>query len=407
MFTLGKTTKRLALASGLLAAAVGVAVGSGAIVGSNSRAASRHPVTKTARTIPRQAPGTWRRLPAAPIEVDAGLTSVWTGTEMIVSGMRADSPNGSFVKSTDVAAAFNPATQAWRRLAAPPKTQSFCRRSSVWTGKEMLVWGCDQFAFDPASNTWRRLPSAPTRQGIVAWTGRELIGWGGGCCGDVSDEGSAYNPQTNTWRKLAPAPVPGQQSPTGAWTGRELVIFNGHDPDGKPVGGAAYNPTTDTWRRISPMPASTLGGLAVWDGQEILIVGGIDQQGAPATVGFGYDLRTNHYRRLVPMDSGWTQAVAVWTGKQIVVWGGHTDHGDPAHGLAYDPRANRWSPFLQAAPVGSRVDPTALWTGHEVIVWGGVLGTPVGTSSPPKHPFDGASFIPARTPPMPPQCCGG
>ena len=55
------------------------------------------------------------------------------------------------------------------------------------------------------------------------WTGRELIGWGGGCCGDVSDDGSAYNPETNTWRKLAEAPVAGQQSPAGAWTGHELV----------------------------------------------------------------------------------------------------------------------------------------------------------------------------------------
>jgi hypothetical protein len=62
------------------------------------------------------------------------------------------------------------------------------------------------------------VPDSPARNGIVVWTGRELIGWGGGCCGDVSDDGSA-NPATNAWRKLAPAPVSGQQSPIGAWTG--------------------------------------------------------------------------------------------------------------------------------------------------------------------------------------------
>ena len=405
MLTLGKTTKRLIFACGLLAAAAGVAVGSGAFDGSKASAAPRRPVTKPARKIPRQAPGVWRRLPDAPIEVDAGLTSVWTGTEMIVSGVRADSPGLSFAKSTDVAAAFNPATQTWRSLATPPRTQSFCRRSSVWTGKEMLVWSCDQFGFNPVTNTWRRLPSAPTQQGIVAWTGRELIGWGGGCCGDVSDSGSAYNPQTNTWRRLAPAPIPGQQSPTGAWTGRELVIFNGRDPDGKPVGGAAYNPTTDTWRRIPSMPGSAQFGIAVWDGSEILIVGGHDQQGVPATVGLGYDPRTNRYRMLPPMDSGRTQAVAVWTGKQLVFWGGQTNRS--RQGLAYDPSANRWSPLLQEAPLRPRVDPSAVWTGRELIVWGGVIGTPVGTSTPPQYPGDGAAYIPARTPPMPPQCCGG
>src|SRR2546423_11410711 len=147
MFRLGTTTKRFALMCGLLAATAGVAVGSGALAGLSSKV-----VVKEFRNVPRQAPGTWRPLPAAPIEVDAGLTSVWTGTEMIISGVRADSPGGSFAKSTHVAAAFNPATQTWRRLAAPPKSQSFCRRSAVWTGKEMLVWGCDQFAFNPATN---------------------------------------------------------------------------------------------------------------------------------------------------------------------------------------------------------------------------------------------------------------
>ena len=114
----------------------------------------------------------------------------------------------------------------------------------------MLVWGCGLTAYNPSTNQWRRLPDSPTRNGIVVWTGRELIGWGGGCCGDVSDDGSAYNPVTNTWRKIAAAPVSGQQSPVGAWTGRELVIFNGHGPEGARVGGAAYNPRTDSWRRI-------------------------------------------------------------------------------------------------------------------------------------------------------------
>ena len=128
-------------------------------------------------------------------------------------------------------------------------------------------------AYDPTSNQWRRLPDAPTRHGIAVWTGRELVGWGGGCCGDVSDDGSAYNPATNTWRKIASAPVNGQQSPLGAWTGRELVIFNGHGPEGARVGGAAYNPRTDTWRRIPSQPGSRSGSIAVYDGNEIHVLG--------------------------------------------------------------------------------------------------------------------------------------
>jgi hypothetical protein len=396
MLTLGKTTKRLIFACGLLAATIGVAFGSGVLDGSKASAAPRRPAAKPIRAILRQAPGTWRRLPAAPVEVDVGLTSVWTGTEMIVSGVRADSPNGSFVKSTHVAAAFNPASQTWRELPSGPKTPGYCRRGAVWTGKEMLVWACDQFALNPATNTWRSLPAAPTQQGIVAWTGSELIGWGGGCCGDVSADGSAYDPNANTWRKLAPAPVPGQQSPTGAWTGRELVIFNGRDPDGKPVGGAAYNPTTDTWRRIPPMPGPNLGGTAVWDGHEILIVG--------RAVGLAFDPRTTHYRRLPPMDTARRQPIAVWTGKQLLVWGGQIDGGAVADGVVYEPRANRWEPILDGEPLEPRFFATGVWTGRKLIIWGGITGT-VGTSS--KYLSDGAALIPIFPAPMPPQCCGG
>jgi hypothetical protein len=41
---------------------------------------------------------------------------------------------------------------------------------------------------------------------------------------------------------------------------------------------AAYNPVTNTWRRIAPLPAVRTGANAVWDGREVLIVGGT---GAP------------------------------------------------------------------------------------------------------------------------------
>ena len=53
--------------------------------------------------------------------------------------------------------------------------------------------------------------------------------------------------------------------------------------------------------------------------------------------------------------------------------------------LAFDPKANRWSP-LAPAPIYGRADPTAVWTGQAMIVWGG------GYSYPPFA--DGAVFRP-------------
>ncbi len=353
------------------------------------------------------AAGTWRLLPAAPIVVDSGLTGVWTGGEMIVFGRRVTSrsEDGAVFKSIDVAAAYRPNTNSWRRLSPPRGPAGYAPGdySAVWTGKEMLTWGSLDAAFDPSADRWRRLPRAPSGgRRLVVWTGREMIGWGGGCCGDAVADGVAYNPTANTWRKLARSPLAGSQQPTGAWTGRELVVFVGSlDPDGKPwparlARAAAYNPATDTWRRIPPLPAPRYGANAVWDGREVLVVGGTGPSRAgPAptvAVGFAYNPATNRWRRLPRMESGRIGAATVWTGTRLLVWGGQTGRGGataysiPAHGLAYDPRTNRWSP-LPPAPIYGRSDPTAVWTGRAMIVWGG------GQSNPPFT--DGAAFAAA------------
>ena len=194
--------------------------------------------------------GSWQRLPAAPVAIQAGQASVWTGSEMLAYGVSGVARDGNFLKAVNVADAYDPATHSWRRLADPPGPREFLgNHKAVWTGKEMLIWPSK--AFDPKTNVWRSLPKAPTDAGgLVVWTGRELIGWGGGCCGDAFSDGAAYRPATNTWRKLARSPLAGSQHPVGAWTGHELVIFvGGLNPDGKPwprrlARAAAYNPAT-------------------------------------------------------------------------------------------------------------------------------------------------------------------
>ena len=349
--------------------------------------------------------GTWRPLPAAPIAPDAGLTSVWTGKEMIVFGRRESrSEDGAVLGRVNLAEDYDPGANSWRSLPSPGATGSFMDDSAVWTGKEMVVWGQGtREAFNPMTNRWRQLPPVPLAAhdaaGLVVWTGHEMIGWGGGCCGDAFSDGAAYNPSTNRWRKLAPSPLAGSAAPIGAWTGRELVILVGNlDPDGKPwpsslARAAAYNPATDKWRRIAALPAPRAGANAVWDGREMLVAGGW-QSGPPqatAAVGFAYDPKRNRWRRLPRMEKGRVGAAAVWTGTRLLVWGGQTQAlgaaapNLPGHGLAYDPKTNRWSPLLPA-PILGRTNPTAVWTGRELIVWGG------GDSYPPFA--DGAAFRP-------------
>jgi hypothetical protein len=349
--------------------------------------------------------GEWRPLSRAPIVVDDARTSVWTGTEMIVVGRHSTrAKDGAVLARVDVAAAYNPASNVWRRLPWPPGSNSFMNYSSVWTGSEVIVWGQGiRAAFNPVTNHWRRLPNSKLLSvhdgfGLIAWTGRELIGWGGGCCGDAFSDGVTYSPAANAWGKIAPSPLAGSQHPIGAWTGRELIVFVGDlDPDGKPwprrlARAAAYNSTTNTWRRVAPLPAPRAGASAVWDGREVLVVGG-------SSVGFAYDPATNRWRRLPPMESPRFGAAAVWSGKQLLIWGGSQTAGGgepviPPHGLAYDPKTNRWSTLPQA-PLLGRLDPSGVWTGRALIVWGGQKpAAPAGSGT--KFFTDGAAFTPTN-----------
>ena len=318
----------------------------------------------------------WHKLPAAPVKLDQPSTSVWTGKELIVFGRRVvtalDSRGAPYVvKSIDVAEAYDPASQKWTRLGPPTGPGYEPNYNAVWTGKDALVFApFRSLAYNPATKTWRTLRKW-VGGGLVVWTGREAIGWGGGCCGDAFGNGLAYNPATDTYRQLAPSPLAPSEGPIGAWTGRELVLFSsGFNPaegklfPGSLARGAAYNPAANTWRRITPLPSSKLGsgGAAAWDGHEVLIAG----YGSNARAAFAYDPATNRRRALAPMPFGLRAARAFWAEDRLLVWGG----SETGRGLAYDPRSNRWS-VLPAAPLAGFPEALA-WTGHGLIVATGV-----------------------------------
>lgn len=346
-------------------------------------------------------PGSWRALPTAPIAIPQSQTSVWTGREMIVFG-RAPLTN----PSVDVAEAYEPTSSTWTRLSPPAGPDFTYGFASVWNGKEMLAFGSfHSVAYNPATDTWRELrkpvpvPGGIFPGGIVLWTGREAIGWGGGCCGDAWSNGAAYNPTTDTYRNLPRAPLAASQHPLGAWTGRELVLLvSGFDPDGKAyparfARAAAYSPTTNTWRRVAPLPVTGMRyrffGSAVWDGREILVVG----TGAKAQSAFAYNPKTDTWRRLAPLPASRVGGTAVWTGKQLFVWGGSNLRGSAQlpDGVAYTPKTDHWS-TIPRAPLRARYGPAVQWTGRQLIVWGGVIPKKVGA---PKVPRNGAAFTPA------------
>src|SRR5439155_499322 len=249
-------------------------------------------------------------------------------------------------------------------------------------------------AATPVAGTWRALPPAPILPdpgAVGAWTGKEMVVFGAattrqedGAVLKSAQVAAAYSPATNTWRRLSPPAATGSlQGPfTAAWTGKEVLLWG-------PFLDEAYNPAARRWRalphpRIAPLPAPRGGARAVWDGREVLVVGGV---GVPS--GLAYNPAANRWRTLPRMESTRLGFAAVWTGKKLLLWGGQAGSPSapsiPAHGLAYDPAANGWSP-LPPAPILGRPGPTAVWTGRQMIVWGG-------GQSPPAF-ADGAAFTP-------------
>jgi hypothetical protein len=131
----------------------------------------------------------------------------------------------------------------------------------------------------------------------VVWTGEEMIVWGGQ--GDENatvqySDGAAFNPETGEWRLLSEAPIGPRRYHLAVWTGEEMLVVGGVGRND----GAAYSPSTDTWRVISPAP---------------FVVGG--RQGGVIEGFVG----------------------SVWTSDKLVVW---QVAGDQV--AAYEPTTDRW-----------------------------------------------------------------
>jgi hypothetical protein len=336
----------------------------------------------------RPRPAAWEALPKAPIAGPglAGLTSVWTGKQLVVTAVRPG-PDGSFIGSKNLAAVYDPSTRTWSPIEPLPKMDNYCTQDAVWTGKQVLFWGCSQAAYDPSAGSWRMLPKAPTGQGFATWTGHELIGWGGGCCGDAWSDGSAYDPAANRWRTLSRSPLAPASRPLAAWTGRNLiVVVSGFNPEDRPyptsfARAAAYSPRSDSWSRLAPPPAGTLryGGVAAWTGRELLVISNTNggARARAANVALAYDPVPNRWRRLAPPPHVLIPTGAYWTGTRLLLLGG----AETERLMAYDPDANRWTglPRVPVRPSMQGPQETATWTGTSLIV----LGNPGAASFSP------------------------
>lgn len=262
----------------------------------------------------------WRLLEPGPLAARRDALVAWTGEELLVWG--GVSPSGSFTDG----AALHVATQRWRKLPSPPPPAqpSGGVRLAAWDGSRWYLlrggMALDLVSYDPASDTWRAEPSPPgpigvamglvaTGEGrlllhtnarygnlwaydvderawdqladqpeaspdgaVVAWTGEELLVWGG-AADRPRPGGHAYAPATGHWRPIPPAPItPSGRRPTATWTGSELYVWGSRVVDGsyRVPAIALYDPAEDRWE-APPQPPTGTGphGPMIWTGSSL------------------------------------------------------------------------------------------------------------------------------------------
>jgi len=226
-------------------------------------------------------PEGWTELPAPP-EIRTGAAHVWTDSQLLVWGGYTGFDEPNVVASGLV---FDPVESTWRPITPAP-LELRALMASAWTGSELLVWGGwsgtygyefaevffdDGAAYDPVSGSWRMLPPSPidARAPLSVWTGREMLVWGTVLrVEDRPRDGAAYDPTTDSWRRIADAPIELTDA-AAVWTGTEMIVFGaalhgGNVPETPTAIGAAYDPASDTWRQLPESDIDPNANTASW-----------------------------------------------------------------------------------------------------------------------------------------------
>jgi N-acetylneuraminic acid mutarotase len=308
---------------------------------------------------------------------------------------------------------YNPLTDTWSAMTTVNAPLARFGHAAVWSGNLMVVWGglhaawyydslSDQWyyskvvlrsggRYDPAANTWTpvQTTTAPAARAdcAAAWTGSQLIVWGGFYYGDWNirfplQDGGRYNPTTDTWSSLSTNGAPAARSaPSTVWTGSRMIVWGGLSLGDFLGDGGRYDPAANTWApsSISGAPTARMGHTAVWTGSRMVVWGGRDYTYAFCDSGGRYDPVANTWTSTSLNGAPVARAghTTVWTGSHMLVWGG-MDDTYPYHlfeqGGRYDATNNTWADMSilpAGAELGARRNATALWTGSELIVWGG------------------------------------
>jgi hypothetical protein len=189
-----------------------------------------------------------------------------------------------------------------------------------------------------ACQSWTEKASYPTAAFSLMATsvGGDVYAFGGRDANYVRlTSAYKYRPLNNDWIQLASMPQICFWCSAVAVNGNIYIVNGSHD-NGPANDSSIYNPVTNSWSAGGSGLIGTYGQSAVYMGNVLYRIGGIDEGGYTNTVeDYGHTL-------LAPLPQGvaWAQAIAM--PPYIYVAGGSTDGGIVNKTYRYDPGTNSW-----------------------------------------------------------------
>ncbi|MDP1795377.1 MAG: hypothetical protein Q8K63_14660, partial [Acidimicrobiales bacterium] len=285
----------------------------------------------------------WRRLAKRP-HPGRILGVAWTGKEIFAIGQQ----DGIALENGRSAHMYDVAADTWRAIPEPPR--GFTESYTWWTGTEVGVWQVGGgMLFNPSTNTWRDVPAIDLEGVTAAGRARWLSGPGvlSVQAAAGSDEGGPlrdalvlFDPAKNSWKKAAAAPsaIPTFTFLYAAWLGTDELFGSSGSPEDKTA--FAYDPTRDRWR-TSTMPRTdseqigfVLNGVPIDDGRGVVF----GDKNRPLWM---FDSKANAWSYAAAPDGMFpaNDSVMVWTGTDVLVF------GRPGNATAESPNAAwKWTP---------------------------------------------------------------
>jgi len=332
----------------------------------------------------------WEVLPPSPLSPRHAMTVVAVGDEALVLGGTDQPlcpPNAGCVGPGPEqllfdAAAYDPASRTWRRLADVPDAQ-LQAVGVIGDVAYATAQSPDRlFAYDVSDDRWTQLPTPPASPGQlyrdVTTAGDVLLS----SVGEGTGPDLVLDVREGRWEPLPASPLGAGSGRRFVWTGTSAVLFD-HELVAQPGAGgepwfnryAELDLASRTWGPVKVIRDALPNDLT-WDGERVLSMGSFPETingGGPPPGDYGRDYPTSGYLDLAT--AGWSPLPAGRPSPTASrgAPAAFSTRFKPGGSAVLDTRTRAWLvPPAPPVEVGTSVGST--WVGDRLFAWGG--GTP-------------------------------